>query len=60
MILADVTDVLNVAWGDPVLLIGGDGAATFSADDIAELCGTINYEVTCNVGKRVPRLHTDG
>ena len=24
----------------------------------AELCGTINYEVTCNVGKRVPRVYS--
>ncbi len=55
MILADVTDIPAVACGDPVLLIGRTGAAEVSADDIARLCGTINYEVTCAIGKRVPR-----
>ena len=60
MILADVTDIPAVACGDPVLLIGRTGAAEVSADDIASLCGTINYEVTCAIGKRVPRqVQTD-
>jgi alanine racemase len=57
MILADVTDVPGVTGGDRVLLIGRDGAAEVSADDIAELTGTINYEVTCAIGKRVPRQY---
>ena len=55
MILADVTDVPGVADDEPVLLIGREGTAEVSADDIAGLCGTINYEVTCAIGKRVPR-----
>jgi alanine racemase len=29
----------------------------FTADDIAELIGTINYEVTCMISKRVPRVY---
>ncbi|MDF1553606.1 MAG: alanine racemase [Deferrisomatales bacterium] len=60
MILADVTDIPAVACGDPVLLIGRAGAAEVSADDIASLCGTINYEVTCAIGKRVPRHYPTG
>ena len=57
MILADVTAIAGVTVGDPVTLLGRDGETQFTADDIARLCGTINYEVTCNVGKRVPRQY---
>ena len=57
MILVDVTDVPGVACGDPVLLIGREGETETSADDIARLCDTINYEVTCAIGGRVERVH---
>ncbi|PKL07448.1 MAG: hypothetical protein CVV51_14080, partial [Spirochaetae bacterium HGW-Spirochaetae-7] len=34
--------------------------ADLSADEIAAALGTINYEVTCMVGRRVPRVYLGG
>ena len=54
--MVDVTG-LDVAEGDLVTLMGTDGDETISADDIANIVGTINYEIVCDVGKRVPRVY---
>lgn len=43
--------------GAEVVLLGEQGEATYSADDLAEVWGTINYEVVCAIGKRVPRVY---
>lgn len=56
--MIDITDVENVRVGDEVILIGNDGNLKFDADDIASMLGTINYEVVCMIGKRVPRVYT--
>ena len=48
--MVDVTDI-SCAVGDDVCIFGGPQ----SADVFAKAAGTINYEVTCMVGKRVPR-----
>lgn len=52
--IVDITDIDNVNIGDEVLLFGDDG---LSIDEFSELCGTINYETVCLVGKRVPRVY---
>ncbi len=54
--LIDV-DNLDVEVGDEVVLIGRQGNEEITADEIAELEGTINYEVVCGIGKRVPRIY---
>ena len=59
MIMIDATDINDVTLGDEVILIGNQGDQTISATEIAELCGTINYEITCNISKRVPRIYKD-
>lgn len=46
--MLDVTDVKGVKEGDAVTVVGEDGNSVISVDDIAKLCGTINYEVLCN------------
>ncbi|MCJ7512997.1 MAG: alanine racemase [Anaerolineales bacterium] len=43
--------------GDEVVLIGRQGAAEVSAESLADVWGTINYEVTCGISARVPRLY---
>ncbi len=53
--MVDVTG-LQVAPEDEVILFG-DPAGRLSADHLAELCGTIGYEIICGVSKRVPRLY---
>ncbi|MDQ6883393.1 MAG: alanine racemase [Candidatus Dormibacteraeota bacterium] len=53
----DVTSVADVTAGDVVTLIGRDGEATATADDLAEAAGTISYEVLCAISGRVPRRY---
>ena len=53
--MVDVTG-LQVALQDEVILFG-DSAGQLSADHLAELCGTIGYEIVCGISKRVPRLY---
>jgi alanine racemase len=48
---------LDLAAGDDVCLIGRQGDAAVTADDWARWLGTINYEIVCGVGKRVPRVY---
>ncbi|GJL78442.1 MAG: alanine racemase [Nitrospinaceae bacterium] len=55
--LVDVTDIKGVQLEDEVVLIGTQGEETITADDMAEQCGTISYEILCNVSKRVPRVY---
>ncbi len=43
--------------GDEVILIGKSGEEEITADEIAEKVGTINYEIICGIGKRVPRIY---
>jgi alanine racemase len=42
--------------GYEVVLIGNQGETAISAEQVAERWGTINYEVTCGIERRVPRL----
>lgn len=55
--MIDVTDIDNIEVGDVVTVIGKDGGEEISTDDVAAWTGTINYEVVCLVGKRVPRVY---
>jgi len=50
MITVDVTDVPDVAEDDEVVLLGAQGEDRITAEEIAELCGTISYEIYCNMG----------
>ncbi|MEO8648485.1 MAG: alanine racemase, partial [Acidobacteriota bacterium] len=53
----DVTDLPAAARGDLVTLIGRDGDEHISAVDIAQIAGTISYEITCGVTARVPKFY---
>lgn len=48
-----------VRQGDTVTLIGSDGENFISVDELARLMGTINYEVTCIISERVPRVYQE-
>jgi alanine racemase len=43
--------------GDEVVLIGTQGKNTITAQDLAELAGTISYEIVCGLGTRIPRVY---
>ena len=40
-----------------VTLVGRDGDEEITMDEMAELRGTINYEVACNFGMRLDKIH---
>lgn len=48
----DVTNIPDVKRGDEVLLFGGD----LPVEELAEIIGTINYELVCAVSSRVKRI----
>ncbi len=58
--MVDVTDVPGVQTGDEVIIMGSDGVNTISADDIAAATGTINYEIVCAFGQRLPKVYLNG
>ncbi len=58
--MIDVTDVPGVSVGDTATIFGRDGELEISADSVAEICGTIGYEIICGISKRVPRVYTEG
>jgi|AntRauTorckE6833_2_1112554.scaffolds.fasta_scaffold08254_3 alanine racemase len=55
--MVDITDIDNVNIGDEVVLIGKQGTEEITATEMADLIGTINYEITCDISKRVPRVY---
>lgn len=52
--MVDVTGVPDVKPGDEAVLMGRDGDAELSADELAAMCDTISYEMLLAHGKRVP------
>jgi alanine racemase len=56
-ITLDVTNVPGVAVGDVVTVIGEDGDARITAEDVATWSDTISYEVLTSIGPRVERRH---
>ncbi len=53
MCMFDVTDIDDIQAGDEAVLFGEKP----TVDELAGLLGTINYEIVCSIGKRVPRIY---
>jgi alanine racemase len=54
--------MVNIEWdtaynGDPVTLLGADGEALITCEDLAGWAGTIPYEILTNINTRVPRVY---
>ncbi len=58
--MLDVTQIPQAQAGDVVTLLGAQGQNAISADDLAQITGTINYEITCQVSRRIPRVYLSG
>lgn len=56
-LMIDVSEVPGVKEGSKVTVFGYDDNEFISVDELAERIGTINYEVVCLIGKRVPRIY---
>jgi len=57
MSMLQLDNVPDAREGDEVVVIGSQDGQTITAEDIADCWGTINYEVVCGVGSRVPRIY---
>ncbi len=55
--MIDVSDIPNVNIGDDVILMGKQSDKTITAEEIANLIDTINYEIVCMISKRIPRVY---
>ncbi len=53
--MVDVSEIPEASEGDMVTLIGSDGGQEITMEQLGELCGRFNYELACDIGKRVPR-----
>ncbi|TCS82844.1 alanine racemase [Muricomes intestini] len=57
--MADVTDIPEAKYMDPVVLIGFDGEEHISVEELSSICGRFPYEFLCCLGRRVPRVYTE-
>lgn len=58
--MIDVGQVASPKIDDEVVLMGRQGNAAISADDIARALDTINYEIVSGLTERVPRIYLEG
>lgn len=58
--MIDVTDIPGVSLGEEVVLLGRQGGLEITAEELANLSGTIPYEILCRIGSRIPRIYKDG
>lgn len=58
--VVDLTELDNVSIGDEVIIFGRRDSGAMTACQIGEMCGTIGYEITCGISKRVPRVVVNG
>jgi len=56
--MLDITDVEgSVNVGDEAVLFGSQNGNEIKIEDLADKIGTINYEIACIIGKRIPRVY---
>lgn len=55
--MVDVSDIPEAKQNDDVTLMGRDGYECIPTEEIAGFAGTLNYEIVCEVGKRIPRVY---
>ncbi|MBD1372304.1 alanine racemase [Hazenella sp. IB182357] len=56
-LMVDVTEAMPVYTGDEVVLYGQQGDQTITVEEVAQLLGTINYEIPCMLNHRIPRVY---
>ncbi len=58
-LVVDVSRAGMVKMGDEVVVLGRQGKQDVSADELACLAQTINYEIVCSLGNRLPRVYKE-
>ncbi|MEJ2049935.1 MAG: alanine racemase C-terminal domain-containing protein, partial [Calditrichota bacterium] len=56
LFMVDITDIPEARLEDEVVLLGMQGKEVISADLLASLCGTINYELVTRINWQIPRI----
>ena len=56
-LMVDVSKIKAPKIGMEVILLGRQGKQAISADELAHKANTINYEITCSLGNRLPRIY---
>jgi alanine racemase len=56
--MVDVTQIPRAHVGSPVTLIGSDGTKSISADEMAQRCDTISYEIVTRINWTLPRYYS--
>lgn len=55
--MVDVSHIEGIKVGDEVVIFGTQGNKNIAIEEVARLTDTINYEIMCMIGKRVPRKY---
>ncbi|WP_242224796.1 alanine racemase [Bacillus cereus group sp. BfR-BA-01380] len=58
-LMLDITKAMPVHVGDEVVFYGKQGNEEIAVEEIADILGTINYEVTCMLNRRIPRVYKE-
>lgn len=58
--MVDVSDIPEATEGCLVTLIGRDGKEEITMEQLGDLSGRFNYELACDLGKRIPRVYYEG
>lgn len=56
-LMVDITDIPQVELEDDVTLMGEDSGSIITAEELGNLSGRFNYELVCDINKRVKRLY---
>lgn len=57
--MIDITECGDVKIGDEVVIMGESKGLSVTADNLADILGTISYEILCMVSRRVPRVYIE-
>lgn len=60
MITVDVAHIPEAREDDEVVLLGAQGGERITAEEIADLCNTISYEIYCNIGRHRYKYFLNG
>ncbi len=58
--MIDITDIPEAKIHDRVTLIGKDGKECITAEQLGDISGRFNYELVCDLNKRIPRVYRSG
>lgn len=58
--MVDVSPIPEAVMGSEVTLLGADGEDCITAEELGKASGRFNYELVCDISKRVPRVYVKG